>query len=126
MAVTCETSPTWGHAVEPTKKFAIAHFQLRALGWRGFDALDWVQALLHKYPSIPVILISTHTKPAGFVALEQLAETMSPEDRHHLRDYIIGKLGLEELSCQRSGPGAGSCDARTALHRCVEICLEWE
>ncbi len=125
MAVISATSPKWGHAVEPTKKLAIAHFQLRTLGWRGFDALDWVQKLLHKYPSIPVILISSHTNPAGFAALEQLAATMTTEERHQFRDYIIGKLGLEELSCQRNGPGAGSCDARSALHRSVEICLEW-
>lgn len=119
-------SPKWGTDTEVAKRIAIAHFDLRGLGWKGFDQLDWTKYLLEKYPSIPVILIACNIgNPASFVALEALAKEMSEDDRRMLRDYVIGKLGLEELSCHRSGPAAGSCDRRAALERCAKLSFEW-
>lgn len=120
-------SPNWGHNAEAARSMAIAHYRLNELGWKGFDELDWAAALLKKYPEVPVILLACNIgKPASFNALTELSSEMSETDRHRLRDYIVGKLGLEELSCRRSGPGSGSCDRRSALYRCVEICLEWQ
>ncbi|MDZ4833445.1 MAG: hypothetical protein SGJ27_06665 [Candidatus Melainabacteria bacterium] len=120
-------SPEWGGNVELTKRYAIRLYDLRSLGWKGFDELEWVAALLKKHPKISTVLIGTlKLTEASFNAVQSLADTMKPEERYRLRDYIIGKLALEELSCNRHGSGAGSCETRTALHRCVEIALEWE
>lgn len=117
----------WGKEVEPTKRRAMELYNLRKLGWKGFDELDWVAALLKKHISIRVILVATLSfAQASFDALQELADDMSDEDRHRMRDYIVGKLALEELSCMANGAGAGACQTRTALTRCVEIALTWK
>jgi len=127
MATATYVSPDWGTNAEAAKVKAISFYRLEQLGWKGFDELDWAEQLLHKFPSIGMILLACNIgNPSSFDALTRLANSMSGEDRHHLRDYIIGKLGLEELSCRRSGPGSGNCDRRSALHRCTEICLTWK
>lgn len=120
-------SPNWTSDVDGTKKQAIAIYDLTRLGWQGFDKLDWAVALLAKHPSIPVIMIATHSgSQSSFDALQALAAGMSAEDRHRFRDYIIGKLALEELSCRRNGPGSGASQSLAAMHRCAELALVWK
>jgi hypothetical protein len=123
MATLTYVSPDWGRDAEAAKVKAISFYDLRKLGWKGFNKLDWAEFLLEKYPSVPLILLSCNIgKPASFAALEEVADEMSPDDRHMLRDYIIGKLGLEELNCKT---GSRCADRRSALHRCAEISLQW-
>ncbi len=120
-------SPTWANNTEGTKRQAVAIYDLRRIGWEGFNKLDWAAALLAKYDSIPVILIATFgNTAASFDALQALAATMSPEDRNRLRDYIIGRLALEDLSARRNGAGCGASESLQALTRCAEMALTWK
>ena len=127
MATLTYVSPDWGPDPDVAKTRAIAFYHLNELGWKGFDELDWTAFLLKKHPSVPVILLACNIgKPTSFTALTDVADDMSEDDRHLLRDYIIGKLALEEISCHKTGPGSGCSDRRSALHRCAEISLTWQ
>lgn len=120
-------SPTWARNAEGTKRQAVATYDLMRIGGEGFNKLDWAAALLAKYDSISVILIATFGgSQASFDALQALAATMSDDDRNRLRDYIIGRLALEDISARRNGPGCGASESLQALTRCVELALTWK
>jgi len=98
-------------------------YELRKLGWRGFDQLDWVDGMKRKYPEMQTIAsnASAYTKFDHETPLHALLDRAAPADVPFIQEYFRGKLGLEELSCQLSGAGAGLCDKRAAFTQIVDL-----
>ena len=105
---------------------AISRFNLRRLGWMGFDQLSWVTALKSEKPEAFALASSCSAhRPEYEQRARDLFATSTPDQRQALQNYFVGKLGLEELSCRMSGAGAGMCDKRTAYMKIVEISQEF-
>ena len=105
---------------------AICRFNLRQLGWLGFDALPWVQAIKAKYPQTAELAHTASSIRGGFAEqARELFEQATQEDRATIQAYFIGKLAVERLSCQLSGFGAGSCDKMGAFIQIWEISKEF-
>lgn len=99
---------------------AIYGMNLRKLGWRGFEALDWVKEITGKYPDAPEIAHTCSSHRPGYMdQVKELFAGAEPADRKPLHRFFLGKLGLEELSCQMNGAAAAACDKRAAF---LEIC----
>lgn len=99
----------------------ISNWQLEKLGWRGFQELDWVENITNKYPEAVNIAhtCSSHT-PGYLDQVQDLFDSAkSSADQKELHNYFVGKLGLEELSCRRSGAAGGLCDKKRAY---MDIC----
>jgi hypothetical protein len=95
---------------------AITAFGLQQKGWMGFDKTPWVAELRQDYPqAFSLATTCSITRPEFREQAQALFEEAPAQDRPRLRDYFAGKLGLEELSCRRSGAGAGMCDKRSAF-----------
>jgi hypothetical protein len=94
-------------------------------GWQNFMQQPWVKDLGERYPSAIEL---SHTCSAHRPEYKQQAEDLlysAPiQDRQQLRNFFLGKLGLEELSCRRSGAGAGACDKRAAFMEIYRIASE--
>jgi len=106
---------SWPDAPERGASQAISEFGLRQKGWRGFDELPWVKEVKERFPAAVSLAQSCSAhRPEYRQQAVDLFEATPQSDRALLRDYFAGKLGLEELSCQLSGSGAGSCDKRAA------------
>lgn len=91
--------------------------QLRAIGWRGFEALPETVALIQEVPQLAELVrqasplnLSDWRKQA-----RDLLEAGTPALRQRLRWYFACRMALEALSAHQWGPGAGACDKRTAL-----------
>ncbi|MBQ7568564.1 hypothetical protein IJT17_07150 [bacterium] len=99
----------------------ISKWDLKSLGWRGFQQLDWVSNITNKYPDAEHIAHTCSSHTPGY--LDQVQELMdsasSVEDKKEIHKYFMGKLGLEELSCRNSGAAGGLCDKKRAF---LEIC----
>ena len=99
----------------------IDKWDLKHLGWRGFEKLDWVTDITNKYPECEHIAHTCSCFNPGY--LDDVQDLMdgaaSKEDKKGIHNYFMGKLGLEELSCRMNGAGSGNCDKRTAF---FEIC----
>ncbi len=108
----------WSRNPERAIEEAIQRYKLFALGWRGFDALDWVSQLLKTYPLVKEIA-SKSSSISGLMLeeLDALLTSASKQDRPLIHDYFVGKLALEELSCRANGAGAGACDKRAAFRQ---------
>ncbi|MBQ7529749.1 hypothetical protein IJT10_07615 [bacterium] len=99
---------------------AIDKWDLKHLGWRGFEQLDWVSDITNKYPDAAHIAHTCSTTRPGYLdQVNDLFEGMPKEDRKMVHKYFIGKLALEELSCRMSGGAGGLCDKKGAY---VQIC----
>jgi hypothetical protein len=103
---------------------AISRMELTK-GWQNFMQQPWVKDLGERYPSAIEL---SHTCSAHRPEYKQQAEDLlysAPiQDRQQLRNFFLGKLGLEELSCRRSGAGAGACDKRAAFMEIYRIASE--
>ena len=103
---------------------AISRMELTK-GWQNFMQQPWVKELGERYPSA---IDLSHTCSAHRPEYKQQAEDLlysAPiQDRQQLRNFFLGKLGLEELSCRRSGAGAGACDKRAAFMEIYRIASE--
>lgn len=116
------SSRSWPEAPDRAANQAIAEFGLRQKGWRGFDELPWVKEVKQRFPSaISLAQSCSAHRPEYRQQAVELFDACAPSDRPLLRDYFAGKLGLEELSCQLSGAGAGSCDKRAAYMEIYRI-----
>lgn len=116
----------WDKRPEKAAIDAISRFGLATKGWKGFDEMPWVQQLRKDIPEAFALAstCSSH-KPEYLDQTHDLFANAQPQDRGRLQDYFAGKLGLEELSCRRSGAGAGLCDKRAAFYRIHEIGHEY-
>lgn len=103
---------------------AISSFQLTR-GWQAFGQDPWVADLTQRIPQAQNLATtcSAH-RPEYQQQAKDLFLAHSQEDRLLLKDYFLGKLGLEELSCRRSGAGAGACDKRAAFMEIYRIAVE--
>ncbi|MBT9585740.1 hypothetical protein IV102_20535 [bacterium] len=116
------TPRSWPERPEQGAQQAISEFGLRQKGWMGFDKVAWVQDVRERYPAaIQLAQSCSASRPEYKEQAEHLFYSTPAEDRPLLRDYFAGKLGLEELSCQLSGAGAGMCDKRTAFMEIYSI-----
>ena len=99
----------------------IDKWDLKHLGWRGFEKLDWVTDITNKYPEAVNIAHTCSSHTPGY--LDQVQDLFdgvkSSSDKKELHKYFVGKLGLEELSCRNSGAAGGLCDKKRAY---LEIC----
>ena len=99
---------------------AINKWNLKELGWRGFEKLDWVTDITNKYPeAVNIAHTCSSLKPGFLDQVADMCEGMPKKDLKEIHKYYIGKLGLEELSCRMSGPTAGLCDKKGAY---IQIC----
>ncbi len=99
---------------------AIRKWDLEKLGWRGFQQLDWVEDITNKYPEAVNIAHTCSSHTPGFLdQVSDLCDGIPKEDQRQIHNYFVGKLGLEELSCRRSGPMGGLCDKKNAF---IQIC----
>jgi hypothetical protein len=105
----------WPGNYDVCVRSAISRWNLRQSGWRGFEAQPWVRQLKKQYPDIEP-LASSASGPTGphLEAARHLFESAPKADRQSIQSYFVGKMALEELSCQLSGPMAGLCDKRSA------------
>lgn len=112
----------WNINVHSAIVEAISRFELRRLGWRGFESLEWVKELKMQYPVIEAIATNT-SSISGVLspAVMQLFAEARADDRQTIRNYFIAKLALEKLSCDRSGAGAGMCDKYSAYLQIFEL-----
>ena len=99
---------------------AINKYDLKHLGWRGFEQLDWVTEITNKHPEAVHIAhtCSSHT-PGYLDQVQDLMEGVSKPDQKEIHKYFVGKLALEELSCRMSGAAGGLCDKKGAY---LQIC----
>lgn len=99
---------------------AIEKWDLKHLGWRGFEKLDWVSDITNKYPEASNIAHTCSSMRPGYLdQVNDLFEGMPKADRKMVHNFFIGKLALEELSCRLNGPAAGQCDKKGAF---IQIC----
>lgn len=118
-------STNWPASPEQAATRAISDMGLRQKGWRGFDQLPWVKDVAERYPqAIELAHTCSSHRPEYKDQATDLFYSTPQEDRALLRDYFAGKLGLEELSCQRSGAAAGLCDKRAAFREIYKIGYE--
>jgi hypothetical protein len=113
---------SWPNRPEQGGEIAISRWGLKQKGWMGFDALPWVAKVREDYPEAIALAqrCSVH-RPEFREQAQGLFQETPTTDRPALRDYFAGKLGLEILSCRRSGAGAGMCDKRSAYMEIYEI-----
>lgn len=120
-------APTMSWPDDPTAaiRVAIGKWSLNRVGWRGFEAQPWVGRLKEKYPEVERIA-RTCSGPQGehVAATRKLVAHADAEDVPAIKSYFVGKLALEELSCQRNGAGAGLCDKRSAFMRLFSVIHE--
>ncbi len=101
---------------------AVQEFNLRKLGWRGFESLPWVLTLKGKYPQIETIAYYTSSiLGARLDEVTALFTEAAGQDRAGIRSYFVAKLALEKLSCDASGAGAGMCDKFAAYLQIFEL-----
>ena len=113
---------SWPQQAEAGANRAIAKWGLLQKGWMGFDQSPWVAQLKEDYPqALRLAQTCSIHRPEFREQASELFQTAPAEDRPRLRDYFAGKLGLEELSCRRSGAGAGMCDKRSAFQEIYQI-----
>lgn len=106
----------WSRKADCAINQAIDRFELRRLGWRGFEELPWVLELFKRYPLAREIAWTCSSISGSKIdELQQVLSGAGKEDRQLLQSYFVGKLALEELSCRLSGAGAGACDKRAAF-----------
>lgn len=102
--------------------YAIERFELRRRGWQGFEALPWVEEIQRLYPAIRQLAASASMITREFYEpAHQLFEAARTDDRAVIGEYFLGKLALEQLSCNMFGAGAGACDRRAAYLAIWEI-----
>ena len=119
-------STSWDPRPETAANQAIQRFDLSNKGWRGFDEIPWVGQLKTDYPqAYDLATTCSSHRPEFEDQARELFSQAPPQDRQRLQDYFAGKAGLEELSCRRSGAGAGMCDKRSAYYRIFEISQEF-
>ncbi len=106
---------TWNANVHTAIVEAITGFELRKLGWMGFENLQWVKELKAQYPAIETIATNTSAISGTLIPeVTQLFSLAQSSDRPAIRSYFVAKLALEKLSCDRGGAGAGMCDKYSA------------
>ena len=109
----------WSAKYDLTVSAAIAEFNLRRLGWRGFEQLPWVSDLLRRFPAVHEL--ATHASihdPKLEEKASALFDSLKDESVMGIVcDYFAGKMALEELSCLSNGAGAGACDKRAGFVR---------
>lgn len=124
-SISQQAASSWSDNPEVAARQAIGDFGLRQKGWMGFDKLAWVQDVKERFPAaIQLAQTCSSHRPEYLGQAEDLLYSTPMEDRPLLRDYFVGKLGLEELSCQMNGAGAGLCDKRTAFREIFKIAQE--
>jgi hypothetical protein len=112
----------WNTNVHAAIVEAITGFELRRLGWMGFENLEWVKELKAQYPAIEAIALNTSSiLGARLPEVTQLFSFAASEDRPAIRSYFVAKLALEKLSCDRGGAGAGMCDKYSAFLQIFEL-----
>lgn len=115
----------WSEDPEVAGRQAIRDFGLRQKGWRGFDQFAWVQEVKERFPAaVHLAQTCSSHRPEYKGQAEDLFYSAPLEERPRLRDYFLGKLGLEELSCQMNGAGAAMCDKRAAFREIYKIAHE--
>lgn len=115
------TPQEWQGSPDAVISRAINRYRLPQVGWRGFEALPWVKELHERNPRIEGLAstCSSHDEARYTRDLESLMAKSDPQDGPAILAYFCGKLALEELSCRRSGAGAGMCDKRSAYMKIV-------
>lgn len=107
-------------ALEREFRAMTSELNLRQVGWRGFEKVAWVEDITSRYPRAPEIASECSSHRPGYLEdVKELFAEALPEHKKDLHRYFIGKLALEELSCQMNGSGAGACDKRAAY---LDIC----
>lgn len=107
-------------ALEREFRQMTSDLSLRQVGWRGFEKVDWVQDIMSRYPRAGEIASECSSHRPGYLEdVKELFAEALPEHKKDLHRYFIGKLALEELSCQMNGAAAGACDKRAAY---LDIC----
>jgi hypothetical protein len=117
----------WGS--DPSRVISLAQmrFNLRRLGWRGFEALPWVRDILARYPAAAELAAtcSSHRQADYEKKAHRLFAEVAPQDFDALHSYFVGKLALEDLSCQLNGAAAAACDKRAAYLGIWEISRQY-
>ena len=119
---------TWSTNADAAIVEATTGFQLRQLGWKGFEALPWVIQLHTKYPDMQDIAIyASSISGCRLNEVSMLLEKADVSDRPSIISYFVGKLALEKLSCTRGGAGAGMCDKFSAFLQIFEyLTCNWK
>ena len=123
-SITCGTTNSGASTTKVMNEAnkCIQKWNLRELGWRGFQQLDWVTDITNKYPEA-VNIAHTCSTQNGSNYMEQVQDLFdnakSADDKKELHNYFMGKLGLEHLSCLGSGAAGGLCDKKGAF---INIC----
>jgi hypothetical protein len=121
-AFSSPSSSSWPQKPEAAANQAISLWGLKQKGWMGFDKIPWVAKVKEEYPeAISLAQTCSIHRPEFRESAASLLEAAPASDRPLLRDYFAGKLGLEELSCRRSGAGAGMCDKRSAFQEIYQM-----
>jgi hypothetical protein len=100
---------------------AVAEFDLYNLGWQRFHALDWVRELDERYQIIDLSYAVSSYLGFRLDEARRLFEQADVDDRQGILNFFAGKQALEELSCRRSGAGAGACDKRCGYSEIVRL-----
>ncbi|NDD28654.1 MAG: hypothetical protein EB084_10360 [Proteobacteria bacterium] len=112
----------WSPSSDVAISQAISKWKLDQVGWRGFESLPWVTALHEKYPDVKQIASTCSSRNERYRdEVTTLVAHIDRRDFGDVKSYFVGKLALEELSCRRSGAGAGMCDKRTAFMSIFEM-----
>lgn len=115
-ALSRDAGEPWGATPDRAIAQAISKWNLDQVGWRGFEALPWVEALHARLPDVKHIAQTASSHNGRYKdEVQALVLGLDRRDYTEVRAYFVGKLALEELSCRRSGAGAGLCDKRTAF-----------
>lgn len=111
----------WSAEPEGAVAEAIRMFNLKQIGWMGFDNIPWVRELKMQFPQVEEIaLYCSSISGAKLKEVDVLFRGAEASARSALRAYFVAKLALEKLSCMRSGAGAGLCDKYSAYLQIFE------
>lgn len=120
-------SISWPADADLAAQHAIHYFTL-SRGWQAFNKDDWVIYLLARHPYLQQI--AWNCSSTRMEQLEQFVQYLlslmaqNHQDSPLIVAYFAAKLGLEHLSCQLNGAGAGSCDKRSAFRTILEVLLQ--
>lgn len=110
-----EPAEPWSTHSDRAIEQAIRRWNLQQVGWRGFEGQPWVRDLQRKYPDVAQLAQTCSSHDPKFRDdLVDLLGKIDDEDFPAVRDFFVGKLALEDLSCRLSGAAGGLCDKKGA------------
>ncbi|MBX9687745.1 MAG: hypothetical protein K2X27_13650, partial [Candidatus Obscuribacterales bacterium] len=78
-------SGQWSRNPDDAIKQATAEFSLRDLGWRGFEALDWVQKIKERFPQLARIANLASANNQYGMMLDELKEMLKSSNKLELQ-----------------------------------------